>query len=257
MRSATTSIRRPPRNGSAMTEEPTVLVTGAAGGIGRATAGLYLAEGANVVAADLTDPAEHYDTRRSLCTAAADVTDPAQVQALVAQAVERFGRLDILVCCAAIIVPETWQAIGSASWDKVLAVNTKGSFLCAQAAARQMQAQGGGSIVILSSVAGRRMSVANGAHYTASKYALVGLTRHLAHEFGQGGIRINCVCPGSTATRATLQDYGEEALARIVQGIPLGRLARPEDIAEVIRFVAGEKARHMQGAIVDVNGGQY
>jgi len=240
-----------------MPDMRTVLVTGAAGGIGRAVCDLYLAEGMQVVAADLVDPAPNYVASDNLVTVAADVTDETQVEQLMQHAQTRFGKLDVLVCCAAIIVPQAYGQITAASWDKVFAVNTKGSFLCAQAAARIMERQGDGSIVIVSSVAGRRMSVSNGAHYTASKYALIGMTRHLAHELGATGVRINCVCPGSTATRATLEDYGPEALSRIVAGIPVGRLAEPVDIANVIHFVASAGARHMHGAIVDVNGGQY
>jgi len=240
-----------------MTEAPVVLITGAGGGIGQAVASLYLAEGARVVAADLADPAAHYAPSDALLTLAANVTDANQVQAMIDAALRHFGRLDILGSCAAIIGPQQLDEITPASWDKVFAVNTRGSFLSAQAAVRQMRKQGSGSVIIVSSVAGRRISVSNGAHYTASKYALIGMTRHIAHELGASGVRINCVCPGSTATRATLEDYGDDVLSRIVAGIPLGRLAAPEDIAEVIRFVASDKARHMQGAIVDVNGGQY
>jgi len=240
-----------------MRDVRTILVTGAGGGIGSAVCDLYLAEGMNVVAADLIDPAPKYIVSDNLMTVAVDVTDEDQVDRLVASVVAKFGGLDVLVCCAAIIVPEPYAQITAASWDRVFSVNTKGSFLCAQAAARSMERQRDGAIVVVSSVAGRRMSVSNGAHYTASKYALIGMTRHLAYELGPTGVRINCVCPGSTATRATVEDYGADALARIVAGIPVGRLAEPADIAHVIHFVASPAARHMHGAIVDVNGGQY
>nr|MDQ3641965.1 SDR family oxidoreductase [Actinomycetota bacterium] len=141
--------------------------------------------------------------------------------------------------------------------DRVLAVNCKGAFLCIQAVLPGMVDRGAGSIVVVSSIAGRRASVSNGAHYTCSKYGLVGLTRHLAVELAGTGVRINCVCPGPTETPLLRDNTTDEQRDALARRTPLGRLGEPEDVAEVIRFVAGPRARHMHGAVVDVNGGLY
>jgi 3-oxoacyl-[acyl-carrier protein] reductase len=120
-----------------------------------------------------------------------------------------------------------------------------------------MQARRDGAIVFVSSIAGRRLSLVNGAQYTCSKYGLVGLTRHLASELAGTGIRVNCVCPGPTDTVLLDRYTSEEGRRAMVSRTPLRRLARPEDIANVIVFAASSRARHLHGAILDVNGGLY
>jgi NAD(P)-dependent dehydrogenase (short-subunit alcohol dehydrogenase family) len=116
---------------------------------------------------------------------------------------------------------------------------------------------GSGSVVVVSSIAGRRASVTNGAHYTCSKYGQIGLVRHLAQELAGTGVRINCVCPGPTDTPALDRNSTAEERAAIAARTPLRRIGDAGDVADAVLFLAGDQARHVHGAVLDVNGGMY
>jgi NAD(P)-dependent dehydrogenase (short-subunit alcohol dehydrogenase family) len=235
------------------------IVTGAARGIGQAVAVRLASRGHPVVVNDLADLSETtamvVAAGGTAVAVVGDVTRPDTARALVDEAVRAGGAVEVIVPCAGIGGPVAFLDIRPEEWDSVFAVNVDSVVLLLQAALPGMIERRAGSIVLLSSVAARRYSNVNGVHYTASKYALVGMTRHLAAELAGTGLRINCVCPGTTLTPRLAEVHTEETKERVRSRTPLGRLAEPDDIASVVAFLAGEDARHVHGAIIDVNGG--
>jgi NAD(P)-dependent dehydrogenase (short-subunit alcohol dehydrogenase family) len=236
------------------------LVTGAAGGIGMATARALIAEGAHLVLGDLGEPDETLarlqDTSGETPVAVRlDVTESASAEAAVARAVEQFGRLDILVNNAGVGRPAPLAEVTDELWDWIMEVNLKGAFICARAAAPHLSA--GGAIVNIASLAGRATSPGMACAYSASKAGLLGLTRHLAKELGPRGIRVTAVNPGLVETPLLLDNYQRDHLARTIETIPLGRPAQPEEIAKVVVFLASDDASYVTGASLDTNGGIF
>jgi NAD(P)-dependent dehydrogenase (short-subunit alcohol dehydrogenase family) len=238
------------------------LVTGGGSGIGRAVCLSFAREEADVGVADVSlEGAEvtAQEVRKSGRKAVAlrvDVTDPASVQAMVNQGVAALGRIDLLVNSAGVreIVP--FLQLPFAEWQRVIATNLTGTFLCSQAVAQYLVAQGrGGKIVNLASVAGL-MAVPNRAAYVSSKHAVVGLTKEMAMELADRNIRVNAVAPGVVRTSMT-ESYFDKA--EIVEGLkrahPAGRWAQPEEIANLILFLASPEADFITGATFPIDGG--
>ena len=243
-----------------MTDERVVVITGSASGIGQATAAAWLARGATVHGWDLAehqpDPAPSGAPGRWVPHRVAVRDEDAIVEALAA-GIARDGRVVVLGTSAAVGFPEPFAEISAESWNRVLRINVTGTMLCIREALPGMIERGSGCVVVISSIAGRTKSVANGAHYTVSKYGLIGLTRHLAAELAGTGVRINCVAPGPTNSPILTANSTAEELQSIIDRTPLRRIAEPEDIASVVLFAADERARHIHGAVLDVNGGLY
>lgn len=239
----------------------TVLVTGAASGIGLACTEGLLADGHNVVAADIAAIPDSLTTAAPagrLTTVATDVTVFDECRRAVANAVKTFGGLDGLIHMAAVHSTERWSDIDGAHFDRILKVNVTGSFLMARAAAEHMTDHGGGSIVLASSgsiaVSGVGGHGRGGPAYVTSKAAIIGLVRSLARSLGPDNVRVNAVSPGATETPMTA-GYSEEARHGVAQRTPLGRIGQPGDIAAVALFLVSDAAGYMTGQIVNVNGG--
>ncbi len=233
------------------------IVTGAAGGIGAAAATALAAAGARVALFD-RDAERVAATAQTIAGAraySADISDKAAVEGAFASAVRDFGGLDVLVNNAGIESVWTIERMPEEDWERVLAINLKGAMLCTQAAVPAMKARGGGAIVNVASVAGKRISFSGGASYTASKAGLLGFTRHAAFELSIHRIRVNAVCPGPTLTPMIERNLNAAQRKGVEAIIPLGRWVKPEDVANAIVFLAGDGAAMCTGTSIDVDGG--
>jgi NAD(P)-dependent dehydrogenase (short-subunit alcohol dehydrogenase family) len=250
------------------------LVTGGGRGIGRGICEVLARHGAGVVIADIDmDNAERAATELRAGGARAlvvhcDVTSPASAEAAVQTAVTHFGTLDILVNNAGVAGEHVGRAVTEEDWDRCYEVNLKGSWIMARAALPALKARGGGKIVNIASIAGRRGS-AGMAHYSASKAGVIGLTQSLARDLGPSNINVNAVCPGLLWTdmwRALEgligRDPAPEAIekrrvfeAYIEANCPLRREQTPEDIGEAVAFLASDAARNITGQSLNVDGG--
>jgi NAD(P)-dependent dehydrogenase (short-subunit alcohol dehydrogenase family) len=175
--------------------------------------------------------------------------------AIVGQALERFGRLDILVNNAALPLTTRFEQITADEWRRAIEVNLTAPFLLTQAVLPAMKRQHYGRIVNISSTAGRMVSTLGGAHYTASKTGLLGLTRAAAKELGRHGVTVNAVCPGMIDTELTRASAPDEQLERLARSYPVPRLGTASEVADLICFIASEQAGYITGASLDINGG--
>ncbi len=250
-------------------DDKVAIITGAGGGIGRATALRLASEGAAVVAVDLAGEALDataaavIESGARAEAVAADVTDAAQVEAYVARAVDAFGRVDVLFNNAGIegaVAP--LEQYPEDVFDRVLAVNVKGVWLAMGQVADVMRRNGGGAIVNTSSVAG--LSGTPGlVAYGASKHAVVGMTKTAAVELAPANIRVNAVCPAPIETRmmrsiesqASPEDP-EEMKKTVTAGMPLGRYGEPEEVAALVAFLASDEAAFITGGIYPIDGGR-
>ena len=240
----------------------TAIVTGSGRGIGQGIAVALGRAGANVVVSDLRveacrETVEQIQAAGARAMAvAANVTNSAQLEAMVAAAAKELGTIDILVNNAGIEAPPAKLTdISEASWDRVLGVNLKGVFLCCKAVIPVMVAQGRGKIINVSSLAGLRMTFFGSAEYTASKYGVEGLTHHLAWELAEHGITVNAICPGATMTPLAEEGSTPEYRAAVTQMIPLRRWCTIDDIGAAAVFLASDHADLITGHSVPVDGG--
>ena len=232
-----------------------VLVTGAAGGIGRATVETFLAHGATVVAEDLHPRVEDLADER-VATLVGDVAEPEIADAAVALARERFGRIDVLVNNAGRTMNKPDQEMTVEDWDGILRTNARGAFVHSKAALAPMIAQGAGAIVNVASYASL-VGLPTGSAYAASKGALTQLTKVLALDHAREGIRVNAIAAGAVDTPILddIVENGREVLRAAGESHPIGRIGRPQEIADVIAFVASPRASFILGAVISVDGG--
>lgn len=254
-------------SGAALLDNRICLITGAASprSIGHATARLFARHGAKIAVADIAmDDRVRAQLRETIGGGDADVIgircdiqDPADCDRAVAQTLDAFGTLDCLVHCAGLVRAQPMLSIWAADLDLVLGVNLKGTFNICKSALRVFQANRGGSIINLASVAAQRGGgLVGGAHYAASKGGVVSLTRTIAREFGPLGIRANTVCPSMIET-GMLDGLSPERYREILAGVPLQRVGQPTDVAGVCLFLASDLSAYVTGAAIDVNGGSH
>jgi 3-oxoacyl-[acyl-carrier protein] reductase len=238
------------------------IITGAGTGLGAAIAMRLSALGATVVLNDLS-PIEVYgleETIRSYGNQAIAVVGDISVQRDVNQLVQvaegLSGAVDILVNNAGILKRTKVEEITEDEWDQVIDVNLKGPFLTSRAVISQMKIRRSGKLVNVASMAGRATSTLGGAHYSASKAGLLGLTRHLAREFAPYNINVNAVCPGIVNTNMVRQSLDTEEERELLSHIPFGRFADPQEIALLVEFLVSDGASYITGASVDIHGGE-
>lgn len=234
------------------------IITGAAQGIGYATARKFLDEGATVVACDVgngsIDAAVASLSDRGVIDAMiVDVTARDQIDAMVAAVKQRHGRIDVLVNNAGVTLDARLQKMTDEQFDRVIAVNLKGSYNCARAVVDTMVQQGYGVILNASSVVGIYGNFGQ-TNYAASKFGVIGLVKTWARELGPKGIRCNAVAPGFVSTHI-LDTIPGKVLEQLKERVPLGRLGTPEDIANVYAFLASDEASYINGAVIEVSGG--
>lgn len=223
------------------------VVVGADGGFGTAITAALEAAGASVVGMDLRGEGEH--------TIAVDVSDADSVRAAFDELAGRVPKLDILVNTAGIREIEPLATLAPETWQRVLAVNLTGPFLCIQAALPLLRAAQGAAVVNIASIAGLT-GMANRPAYTASKHGLVGLTRNLAHDLGPDKIRVNAVAPGTIRTPMTEGYYADQTFLRQAEAmVPLGFDGSAVDVADAVLYLAGPLARHVTGVVLPVDGG--
>lgn len=238
------------------------LVTGGTRGIGLACVRAFAAEGAVVVWTGSSMASVERARARMPESAAdngvpVDLAQPAAPGQMVAAVASRHGRLDVIVNNAGIMDADAdpWAAT-VAEWDRVMAVNLRAAFFASRSAAELMREAGGGSIVMLGSIAGQIGGAATGPAYVASKAGLEGLTRSLARRFAPLGIRVNCVAPSGIETDMVAA-WPPEARARVTAMTPLGRLGRPEETTQAVLYLASDDSGYVTGQTLNVNGGAY
>ncbi len=240
------------------------LVTGARRGMGKAHALLLAQQGAKVVVTDVSQEecqlvVDEIKLKGGDAIAIKmNVADAGEVNKVFDEVIESYGRLDILVNNAGIFQPKPALELTEEEWDRTIAINLKGDFLCAQRAAKEMAKNKWGRIINIASIAsgGVGVGIAGGCHYTASKGGIIGMTETMAVEWAPLGINVNAIGPGAIDTPMIAgAGFSEEAMKGLLAGVPLGRMGKSEELANMVLFLASEEASYVTGATFYVDGG--
>ncbi len=240
-------------------ENKVAIITGSARGIGQATALKFAREGARVAVCDVESGGVGavVDEIRSRGGDAVgfvvDVTDRAAIDRMVRAVVDRYGRIDTLVNNAGIVEDAQFKNMSETQFDRVIDINLKGTFNCAKAVIGIMLEQNGGVILNASSIVGLYGNFGQ-TNYAASKFGVIGMVKTWARELGRKGIRANAVCPGFVET-TIIKTIPDKVMKALVDRVPLGRLARPDEIANTYAFLASDEASYISGAVIEVSGG--
>lgn len=236
------------------------IVTGAARGIGKAVAVRLASDGAKVIVTDILST-EAADVVEEIVGSGGeaksiqlDVTKANQVQRMVDETLNEYGRIDILVNNAGIFTAATFPEMTEAQWDEMLAVHLKGTFLCSRAVVTHMLDRGSGCIVNIASTSGISGGT-SGAHYAAAKGGIIAFTRSIGKELAARGVRVNAVAPSKIETDMLQGVDTSESRQKLIQKIPLGRLGKPSDIADVVAFLASDQASYIVGEVIVASGG--
>ncbi|MFX1532977.1 MAG: SDR family NAD(P)-dependent oxidoreductase [Promethearchaeota archaeon] len=242
-------------------KDKVAIITGAAQGMGKAVAERFAEEGALLVLVDikkekLQEVALMLEEKGSkVKNYVCDVSNENQVHQLVDTVLKWFGKVEILINCAGILYPTPFHEISVEEWDKVLSVDLRGVFLLMREVYPHMKDRGDGRIVNFSSTAGLTVSTIGGAHYTASKHGVIGLTKAVAREGGPYGVRVNAVCPGLIDTEMVRETIEEPKIKRYEQSFPISRLGNPEEVAELVLFLVSDRSTYITGASLNISGG--
>lgn len=250
-------------------EEKVAVITGSAGGLGKTIALTLAGEGAAIVVIDINQEeidrtVNEIKTLSNKCIGfMCDISKQDQVEKTMKDVVKKWSSIDILVNNAggALHTKVKFEEVTEKDWDTVMNVNLKGAFFCCKTVVPYMIKQGGGRIINISALAGRATASLAGIQYTSAKAGIGGLTRHLAKEMGKHNIYVNAVAPGITLSgervEALWNEKSEEEKNKVLDSIPLGRLGKPEDVANVVLFLASDEASYITGATIDSNGGRW
>ena len=240
-------------------KDKVAIITGSARGIGQATALKFALEGAKVVVCDLDRKAVDEVVAEIVAEGGQaigftmNVTDKASISATVKGVMDKYGRIDVLVNNAGIVDDAMFRKMSDEQFERVIDINLKGTYNCARAVVDIMIAQNAGVILNASSVVGLYGNFGQ-TNYAASKFGVIGLAKTWARELGRKGIRANAVCPGFVET-TILKSIPEKIMQAMIDRVPLGRLAKPEEIANTYAFLASDEASYINGAVIEVSGG--
>lgn len=236
-------------------QKRTAIVTGAAGGIGQAIVHILASRDANILAVDKSQGISNlFANQQNVRTIAIDLTSSGAAQEIVANCIAFFHGIDILVNNAGVVIPEPIDAITDAAWETTLAVNTTAIMRLSRAAASELRSRQWGRIINIGSTSSA-FAESGHASYCASKHALAGLTKAMAFDLGDDGITANYIMPGFIATSMALDNYDSELIEEWSRKTALGRIGTPEDVANVVAFLASESSDYITGAGIFVDGG--
>ena len=244
-----------------MLKNKIAIITGSGQGMGKQCALTLSKMGMKTVINDLDETKAQntadiiQESGSDVLVACGNVSLKNNVQEVIGKTIKRFGSIHVLINNAGVLRPTKFLDISEDEWDWIISVNLKGTFLFSQAVLFHMRKQGWGRIINFSSTAGKNVSTVGGAHYTAAKAGILGLTRHLAKEESSFGITVNAVCPGLIDTEMVRETVKENDIKKYIDSFPIKRLGTPNEVASLVGFLVSEDSGYITGASFDINGG--